>query len=131
MVGVNNNHIVTFRDISEKDVVKVPKEDRQKQRHPKVLATETEERREAVRTFATTSDGKLCDKFQQQKRSAGKTMSAVKSSLLTALGAQLDALMNVHDIARQGGNADAIDLTKEMPCRSLTVKTPERKGPPS
>ena len=111
-IGVDNTIVVAFEDTAEKDTVDVPEEDRHKCRRLEVLATEIEERREVVRTFDTISDGKLCYKLQQQKCSAGKTMSAAESFLLTALKAKLAALRNAHKISKLSGDADAIDLTK-------------------
>ena len=42
----------------------------------------------------------------------GKAISTAESSLLTAPEAQLAALRNAREIAKYGGNVDAIDSTK-------------------
>ena len=57
---------MAFEDTAKKNIVDVPEEDILKCCRLKVLATEIEERREAVRIFDIPSDDKLCAKLQQQ-----------------------------------------------------------------
>ena len=130
-LGVDNTIIVVFKDTAKKDTVDIPEEDRRKRCLLEVLTTEVEERRGTVRTFDTPSDSKRCDKLQQQKRSAGKVMSAAESSLITTLEAQLAVLRNMCKIAKHSGNADAINSMKRAVASFTEVKTLERKGPPA
>ena len=99
-LGVDNDTIERFENRVEDMIVKIPDVDRKMRNRLVALEGEIEMKRQDVRDFDDTIDGKLRDKLVQQKRDANKAMTGHEISLLASLDAQRKALTQVRDIAK-------------------------------
>ena len=111
-LGIDNDIIAAFEDRVEGSIVHVPPEDVTRRMRLEALLPEIEAKREAIRSFDSTAQGKSYDKLQQQKRDAGRAMSPAETLLLHSLDAQRLALSATRNVAKQNHDSNALASAK-------------------